>query len=162
MRLTLGTALLLGAATLAACDSAKPLKDEDKAAMRASTDSFNLFFRTDRDSAIAAGFTEAAVMLPPNVGLIEGRAAILAFFQTLPAIPDFTGQAIEIDGRGDLAYIRGIYSYTVPAAGRTPAFQDHGKFVEIRRRQADGRWLVAVDIFNSNVAPPAPPPPAAR
>jgi ketosteroid isomerase-like protein len=153
MRLTL-LLLLLSVATLAACNTAKPLTEEDKAAMRASTDSFNLFFRTDRDSAIAAGFTETAVMLPPNVGIVEGRAAILAFFQSIPAIPDFTGQVIEIDGRGDLAYVRGIYTYTAPAVGRIPAYQDHGKFVEIRRRQADGRWLVAVDIFNSNVPPP--------
>ena len=151
MRLTYAS--LLAVAAVAAC-SAKPLKEEDKAAMRASVDSFNVFFRTDRDSAIADGFTETAVMMPPNIGLIEGRAAILAFFQSFPAITDFTGQAIEIDGRGDLAYIRGIYSYTVPAEGRTPSYLDHGKFVEIRRRQADGRWLVAVDIFNSNVPPP--------
>lgn len=153
MRLMVGAAL--AAAIAAACQPAA-LKDEDKAAMRASVDSFNLYFRTDRDSAVAMEFAENGVMLPPNMGPVEGRAAILAFFQGFPAVADFTAVPIDIDGRGDLAYVRGTYSYTMPAQGRNPAMQDHGKFVEIRRKQADGRWLVTVDIFNSNVPVPTP------
>lgn len=158
MRLTV--AALLGIATIAACSSAKPLKDEDKAVMRASGDSFNVYFRTDNDSAIANMFAETAILMPPNMGAVEGRAAILAFFQSFPAIPDFTGVVIEIEGRGDLAYVRGTYSYTMPAVGRNPAVQDHGKFVEVRRRQADGKWLVVVDIFNSDLPVPGTAAPA--
>lgn len=160
MRLTI--AALLGIATIAACSSATPLKDEDKAVMRASADSFNVYFRTDNDSAIANMFAENAVFMPPNMGVVEGRAAIRAFFESFPAIPDFTGVIIEVEGRDDLAYVRGTYSYTMPAVGRNPAVQDHGKFVEIRRRQTDGKWLVVVDIFNSDLPLPGPSAPPAR
>ena len=38
---------------------------------------------------------------------------------------------------------------------------DSGKFLEIRRRQADGRWLIPRDIGNSDIPLPAPSPPAA-
>jgi uncharacterized protein (TIGR02246 family) len=152
MRLILAGAALL-AVSAAACRPAA-LKDEDQAAMRAAADSFNAYFRADRDSATVNLFAENAVFLPPNTGPVEGRPAIRAFFEGLPAIPDFTHTVLEIDGRDDLAYVRGTYSYTMPATGRNPAVQDHGKFVEIRRRQADGRWLVTIDIFNSDVPVP--------
>lgn len=153
MRLMAGVAV--AAAVAAACGPAA-LKDEDKAAIRAAVDSFNQYFRTDRDSAVAQEFAENGVMLPPNMGPVEGRAAVLAFFQGFPAIADFTAVATDIDGSGDLAYVRGTYSYTMPAQGRNPAMQDHGKFVEIRRKHANGRWLVTVDIFNSSVPVPTP------
>jgi len=31
------------------------------------------------------------------------------------------------------------------------ASADHGKFVEVWRKQADGKWKCAVDIFNSDI-----------
>jgi ketosteroid isomerase-like protein len=129
------------------------LTEADKASIRAVGDSFVVYFHTDRDSAQAELYTQNAVLMPPNQGVVEGRAAIRAFFQNYPAIPDFTGTPIEIDGRGDLAYVRGTYSFSLPAGGGRPAMSDHGKFVEIRRREG-GKWLVAVDIFNSDVPLP--------
>jgi ketosteroid isomerase-like protein len=147
--------LIVLAAFAAACRPAPPpLSDADKAAIRAGGDSFVVYFQTDRDSAIAALYTEHAVVMPPNGGAVEGRAAIRAFFEAYPALPDFVGTAIDVDGRGDLAYVRGTYSFSMPAAAGQPAMADHGKFLEIRRRQPDGKWLMSVDIFNSDVPPP--------
>ena len=31
---------------------------------------------------------------------------------------------------------------------------DHGKYIEIWRRQSDGSWKVALDIFNSDLPLP--------
>ena len=33
--------------------------------------------------------------------------------------------------------------------------QDHGKFIEIRRKQPDGSWLISRDIFNSDLPLPS-------
>ncbi|HXM38124.1 MAG TPA: nuclear transport factor 2 family protein [Gemmatimonadales bacterium] len=138
-----------------ACRPAPPaVSDADKTGIRAAGDSFVVFFRTNRDSATAALYTENAVLMPPNRGAVEGRAAIRAFFEAFPALPDFTATPIDIDGRGDLAYVRGTYAFTMPGASGRPAMSDHGKFVEVRRRQPDGKWLVSVDIFNSDVPLP--------
>jgi ketosteroid isomerase-like protein len=137
---------------LAACKVApSSLSDADKTAIRALSDSFVVFFRANRDSAIAAVYSDNAIMMPPNQGSVEGRAAIRAVFDAYPGLPDFTASSIDIDGRGDLAYVRGTYALTVPAANGRSAVADHGKFVQIRRRQSDGRWLIAMDIFNSDV-----------
>jgi uncharacterized protein (TIGR02246 family) len=153
------TLLLVSLVAIGCGPSSQALTDADKTAIRAVGDSFQAYFRTDRDSAIANLYTENAILMPPNLGAVEGRAAILAFFQNYPAIPDFTGNPIEVDGTGDIAYVRGNYSYSIPAAGNLPAVNDHGKFLEVRRRQSDGRWLVSHDMFNSDVpvAPAAPP-----
>ena len=46
---------------------------------------------------------------------------------------------------------------TLEVPGAPGPVHDEGKFVEIRRKEPDGMWLVAVDIFNSDLPPPAPP-----
>jgi ketosteroid isomerase-like protein len=156
--------LAVFAGVAVACRAAPaPLSQADVASIRASTDSFVAWFHSDRDSAMAALYTEHAVLMPPNQGSVEGRAAIRAFLANFPAIPDFTATVLEVEGLGDLAYVRGTFSLSLPAAGARPAMSDHGKFIEIRRRQPDGKWLMSVDIFNSDVPlPAAPPSPRAR
>ncbi|HJS44612.1 MAG TPA: DUF4440 domain-containing protein [Gemmatimonadales bacterium] len=137
---------------LAACQAtAPPLSDADKAAIRAVTDSLVVYMRANRDSDLAGLYTRHAVFMPPNAGIVEGRPAILANFQVGPAMTDFTLTNVDIDGRGDLAYVRGTYSFAMPPAAGRPALNDHGKFLEIRRRQPDGKWLISTDIYNSDI-----------
>jgi ketosteroid isomerase-like protein len=135
---------------LAACQATPPpLSEADKAAIKAVSDSFVAYVRSNRDSAAASLFTEHAVWMPANRGIVEGRPAILAAFQARPGL-DFAVTNIDIDGRGDLAYVRGAYAFAMMSRDGKSAIGDYGKFVEIRRRQADGRWLIASDIFNSD------------
>ena len=136
---------------LAACQaSPPPLSDADKAAIRAVSDSFVAYVRTNRDSAAASLFTENAVWMPANRGSAEGRPAILAAFQASRALESFSLTSIDVEGRGDLAYVRGTYAFAITSADGKSAVGDHGKYLEIRRRQADGKWLVAAEIFNSD------------
>ena len=134
------------------CSPAGPARfsEADKTAIRAAEDSFVAYGRSRRDSATAALYTENAILMPPNQGAVEGRAAIRAWLEHFPAMSEFTLSPIEIDGNGDLAYVRGTYALTIAAASGKPATPDHGKYVVIRRRQPDGKWLIAVDIFNSD------------
>jgi ketosteroid isomerase-like protein len=46
--------------------------------------------------------------------------------------------------------------FTMPDSTKVP---DTGKFMDIRRRQADGRWLFTHDIFNSDIPLPTEPAP---
>ncbi len=147
--------VLISAVVLACQPKAEPLLDTDKTAMRAVTDSFTAYVVTHRDSLAAAQYVESATLMPPNHGVVQGRAAIRAFIAAFPPLSHFTASPIEIDGRGDLAYVRGTYHMTFASPPGRPAIEDHGKFLEIRRRQNDGKWLVVADIFNSDL--PAKP-----
>ena len=57
----------------------------------------------------------------------------------------------EIDGYGDIAYVTGRYAMTLQPEGAPGPIDDRGKYIEIRRKQADGSWLLARDIFNSDL-----------
>jgi uncharacterized protein (TIGR02246 family) len=109
-------------------------------------------------AAWAALFAEDGVLNPPNQPGVKGRAAILAWLSKFPPMTDFKLENVKVEGRDDLAYVLGTYTLTIVPPGAPGPVQDAGKFVEIRRRQADGRWLVAVDMFSSDLptAPPAP------
>jgi len=150
---------VLGCLTVA-CGSPGPqaFLDTDKTAIRASIDSFTVYVVQHRDSMAAAMYAENATFMPPNQPMVRGRPAIREWMKAFPAISHFTGSPIEIDGREDLAYVRGTYQVSYLAGGT-----DHGKFVEVRRRDNNRRWLIIADIFNSDVLPtPAPPAAPAR
>ena len=85
---------------------------------------------------------------------MEGRAAIAAWMQGLPPVKDFKLTPVEIEGRGDLAYVKGTFTMSMVPPGAPGPITDVGKYIEIRRRQADGSWLIALDIFNSDLPPP--------
>jgi ketosteroid isomerase-like protein len=137
---------------LAGCKVAPPpLVEADKTAIRAQTDSFVASMKLRRDSASAAHYTENATVMPPNAGIAEGRAAIRAWLEAFPPLTEFSLTPVEVDGRGDLAYERGTYAFTIAAASGKPATSDHGKYLVIKRRQPGGTWLVSVDIFNSDL-----------
>jgi len=146
MRAILAGVVVLVALACGASGGGQALLDTDKTSMRAAVDTFTAYVVTHRDSMTAAMFTENATLMPPNRGMVQGRAAIRAYIKAYPPMSHFTASAIEINGRGDLAYVRGTYQLSF-VSGAT----DNGKFLEILRKQDDGRWLITADIFNSDL-----------
>ncbi|UCC71597.1 MAG: DUF4440 domain-containing protein [Gemmatimonadota bacterium] len=144
---------LAGTACQPAAQAPAGLSDEDVAAIGESIGSF-------RDAVLAgdwAGasqlFAAEAVWMPPNAPLIEGPDAIRAAFEADAATyTAFTNTPTEIVGSGDVAYARGTYTLTV--AGMAEPISDSGKYLAIFRKQADGSWLAALDIWNSDLPLP--------
>jgi uncharacterized protein (TIGR02246 family) len=107
-------------------------------------------------AAFTVQYADECILYPPNAPAIRGKAAIRAWIETFPPITAVTTTIVNMDGRGDLAYVVGTYTMTFMASSGAISMKDIGKYVEIRRRQSDGRWLLIVDIFNSDL--PAVPP----
>ncbi len=108
-----------------------------------------------KDSAalVKAFYAPDAVLLPPNRPIVEGRDNIRVFLQGLMD-SGFTGIKLEtttIASAGDLAYSRGRYTLSMWPPGGAPV-QDVGKYIVAYRRQANGAWRAAADIFNSDQA----------
>jgi ketosteroid isomerase-like protein len=111
-------------------------------------------FRANDWKGLMGCYAEDAAWLSPNLPAFEGRAAIEAWAATWPRYADYEQHTLEIEGEGDFAYERGVYSMTVTAAGAQPV-QERGKHIAIWRRQADGSWKVSRDIDNSDLPFPA-------
>lgn len=146
----------LSVAALAACQPAGPLPQADIAAIQATSDSFAAYLKAGNHEALAALYTEDAVLMPPNERAVTGRAAIRAWMEAFPPPTEFSLAHDAVEGRGDLAYVRGRYQMKLGIEG-SPV--DSGKYIEIRKKGADGMWRLSVDIFNSNLPPMAAPPP---
>lgn len=116
------------------------------------------------DSAIIAGATERyvalitddAVLMPPNGAPVIGKDAIRVWNQAMFKqfrIQSYSSVDDEVVVTGDWAFRRARVDWTVAAtAGGEPA-RDSGKYIIIYKREADGSWRVARDIWNSNSRP---------
>jgi uncharacterized protein (TIGR02246 family) len=140
------------ATTAAAVD--QPLAAVDLAAIRAADSSFAGAAGAGDATAVAGMYLADARLMPPNTPTVEGRDAIRKFWTGLLGAYQvrFDVASEEIEGRGDLAYARGHYTLdgTAKAKGGAP-IHDEGKFLEVLRRQADGTWRYAVDMYSSDL-----------
>ena len=103
-------------------------------------------------------YSDDASILPPNSPIATGKQAIRAVWATM-LTPDTTVSwqvsKADVARSGDLAYVMGTYQI----AGKNPkgkSQEDHGKMVEVWKKQADGKWKTVADIFNSDVSPLRP------
>ena len=133
------------------------LSEEDVVAIKAAHDSFVQAVMTGGWGAVIEFYSEDAVFMPPNAPMIQGREALKAFNKINPPVTAFNITVEDIDGRDDLAYVRGTYSQTIALEGAPEPIQDKGKFLGIMRKQQDGSWLFSVDIINSDLSLPPPP-----
>jgi uncharacterized protein (TIGR02246 family) len=126
------------------------LSDADVAAIQAVVDALIEADLAGDWDAVAALFADDAVFMMPDRPALEGKAAWRAMVDEMqPTIHAVTVDVAEMEGRGDLAYIRGTYSETL-SFGENEPFDLEGKFVWILEKQSDGSWLVSVGISNSN------------
>jgi ketosteroid isomerase-like protein len=105
----------------------------------------------DAKALVTGFYATDAVVMPPNSPLVKGRVNIQKFWQGLLDAGAF-GVKLKtstVEAAGDLAYGRGGYSFSMPAADGS-ASQSIGKYVVVYRRQKTGGWLAIADIFNSD------------
>jgi ketosteroid isomerase-like protein len=98
-----------------------------------------------------------AHLMPPNAPTIQGRDAVQKFWGGLMGAYQlkFGVTADEVEGRGDLAYARGHYTLDGTPKAKGDPIHDEGKFLEVLRRQPDGSWRYAVDMYSSDLPAPA-------
>jgi len=137
----------------AAASAAAPLSDADLAAIRANDSTFAAAATAGNVDGVVGTYAADASLLPPNAPQVKGADAIRGFWGGFMAANDLKMEITtdEADGRGDLAYVVGRYRFTATPKAKGAAMQDEGKFVEVYKRQSDGSWKYAVDIYNSDL-----------
>jgi ketosteroid isomerase-like protein len=129
--------------------------EESITAIREMVDAFQEAVRAEDWAAASQAYSGDAVIMPPNQGLVEGRAGWLAWVSAMEfSVTEYSIEIRDIDARGDLAFVRGTFDEVLTVGGFPDPITDSGKFIQIWRQQAGGSWQITVDIYNSNVPLP--------
>ena len=104
------------------------------------------------DRRLLAVRVDDGVLMPPNHTVVHGRAALEGYFKERFSGTRFSFSFTfsDIPLAGDLAFERLAYTALAwPAAGGQ-ANEDTGKGLHVHRRQPNGSWKLALDIWNSD------------
>ena len=107
------------------------------------------------DIAAAVEFyTDDAKFLHPGAEIVSGKQEIKEFLEAGRAfgLRKLNFISVEIEYDGNLAYERGIIHMEMEAEGKLVT--DKGKYLVVMKRQSDGSWKVAIDIWNSDLLQP--------
>ncbi len=130
------------------------LSDEDKAAIQNLVDELVQAELASDWEAVFSMYTEDYVDMPPNQPAREGLAAVREWVQSEDfTVSELTATVADIEGRSDLAYVRGTYSETF-TVGEGEPIGDQRRFVLILKKEADGSWRIAIGISNSDLPLP--------
>lgn len=127
--------------------------DTDRAAVAQATTALLNAVNSSDLTGVMAAWCDEGVLMPPHHPAVHGRAALESYFRGLFSRTRvafaFTFSRIEV--ADDVALERLEYRSSVwPVEGGLPV-QDVGKGLHVYRRQTDGSWKLAQDIWNSDL-----------
>jgi ketosteroid isomerase-like protein len=99
-----------------------------------------------------AHYAGDAIVMGPGQPAVQGHEALIAMFRTWPELTKYHTEDVEIEGSGDLAYIRGTYDIGFKLNDST-TMEDQGKYLEIWQRNEKGEWKCIRDIYNTDLQP---------
>ena len=144
-RLVVASLLLIALAQRATAQSAQ----SDSAAIHAVSRDFSAAYVRGDAAAMAALYTEDAVIFPGESDRIAGRAAIAKYWAPRPGRRItrhvITPARITVDGKH--AYDYGTFEISGERDGKAWG-PSRGKYVAVWRREAAG-WRLYLDIWNS-------------
>ena len=142
---------------LAACVALLPVTlgfaagDAEKAVRYADEQWSKVASAKDLDKTVSF-YADDAVVLPPNQAAIMTKDGIRDLWKGfLESLTDISWKTtrVETAKSGDMAYLIGTYEMTMKDGSK-----DKGKYCEVWKKQADGKWKVTTDMFSSDL--PAP------
>jgi ketosteroid isomerase-like protein len=98
---------------------------------------------------MASAYTNDADLLPPNAEALRGQVAIERFWRggIEMGIRGLELETLQLEPADGLAYEIGRYTLCFQKEHGVPV-TDEATYVVIHRRQPDGSWQKAVEIFN--------------
>lgn len=153
-------ARLLSLLVAAACTGAPAPGTMDRIALEAGVDSaanrLLAALRANAADSLMALMADDVVLMPPNEPILEGKAAVRAWydqFLTQLRTSELTITDREVLIGGEWATELAAFEWTLLPVGGGPAVLDRGSYVQVWHLEPDGRWLFAREIWNSTPAP---------
>jgi uncharacterized protein (TIGR02246 family) len=125
-----------------------PALAQDKATIQKLNEQFTQAFNKGDAAAIAAMYTDDAVVLPPGSDMVKGKPAIQAFWKTsAEQLGDMRLTTVDVKPLGNSA-AREIGTFTLKTKVQPP--QDvPGKYVVVWNK-VGREWKLGTDIWNTN------------
>ena len=134
-------------------------READAAAIREADLAWSQANEVEGLEGVMPFYLDDAIFLPPNRPMAIGKNAIREASEAMGlGSPSFSATwqptKIEVARSGDIGYAIGTFEGTIidSAGNHVPV---KGKYVEIWKKQADGSWMVAADMFSPD-SPPEP------
>jgi ketosteroid isomerase-like protein len=122
-------------------------------------DEFLKAYHAGDAATLAASFDQNAVQLPPNEPAVLGREAIRrryqAQFDRFECELAATTEELEVTGYWSFAW--GFYKIKLTPKDGGSTLQDNGKYLAVFRRDDNGSWKFARDMFSSDNPPVGSP-----
>jgi ketosteroid isomerase-like protein len=94
-------------------------------------------------------YADDAVVLPPNQPMVTSKDGIRNLWKGfLDSLTDISWKTtrVETSNSGNMGYLIGTYAMTTKDGTK-----DTGKYCEVWKKRADGKWKVVVDMFSSDL-----------
>jgi uncharacterized protein (TIGR02246 family) len=158
--------LAVPAALLTGCAQAPAppdTHDADVRTIRADGEQWQKDFAAKDADKLVSHYTDDALVVNPGSPPIKGKEGARTAFKQMVSDPAFSltfdVTTVEVAKSGDMGYAQGPYKLTMTDPVTKKVIEDHGSYLELYKKQADGSWKSAVDIGTSEVfAAPAPAP----
>jgi uncharacterized protein (TIGR02246 family) len=104
-------------------------------------------------AGVLAVWSEDGVLMPPHHPSVHGRPAIERYFRELFARTRFifTFTSCHVHVSGDTAFARVEYVVSARPTHGGSEVRDVGKGLHVYRRQPNGAWQLAIDVWNSDI-----------
>jgi ketosteroid isomerase-like protein len=153
--------VVLGCTSAPQQSAAQPdTRGADEAAVRKTDADWAAAAQSKQVDAWVAFYSDDAMVLPPNDSAATSKDSIHKAVGQLLGLPGLSvkwqATKVEVARSGDIAYAQGTYELGMKDSKGKP-MADHGKYVEVWKKQPDGNWKCVVDTWNSDLpAMPAP------
>ncbi len=122
----------------------------ESAAIAAADQAYASAWLANDPDAVLATLTEDAIILPSGLESKQGQAQIRQFWfppdSPITKVTEFSLDQREIDGSGDLGFVRGSFTLGFDYDGTS--YRSRGDYVSILRKLDDGDWKISRRAWN--------------
>ena len=124
----------------------------DEKALTALVGNYVVAVNSSDADGIAALYAADAIRMPPDALPTSGRESIRQNMAGTFENADLEVQLHieETEFSGELAYVRGTFALTTTPKDGSASSAIQGNWMRLMRREPDGRWLVAEELWNTD------------
>lgn len=153
MVLTLVVASLTACSQQPATQTVDTFPDQDVQAILGLDRAYQDAVKAGDWDAIGKFYAPDAVMMPPEEDMVQGPAAIVAWYKDANqgmTVVDYKTNSDAVDGDRSIGYHRGTYRLTTSSSNGQ--YDEQGKFLWVLQRTASGDWRIVANIWNTTPA----------